>query len=164
MEEKGTPVPVDFRPPGSENDVLCEWRLGYLRDEKNTSIFAQGTFGKVLGVKTESGRQVAVKIMEKSKISPEENIARELKLLQECSVHPHVVDLLGYVNTTKSVYMLMPLADSDVAAMIKSSTRPNEERTSYMTGQVVSAVESLHERSIVHRDMRPSIFLYSPTS
>lgn len=39
------------------------------------------------------------------------------------------------------------------------STRLNETQASYVVRQVISAVEFLHERSIVHRDIKPANLL-----
>ena len=44
-EEEGTPVPAGLRPPGQEEDVLCDWSLRHLRKDKDLGVFASGAFG-----------------------------------------------------------------------------------------------------------------------
>ncbi|CBN75324.1 Ca2+/calmodulin-dependent protein kinase I-like protein [Ectocarpus siliculosus] len=118
-EERGTPVPPGLRPPGRELDVLCEWSLDQLRVDDEVGMFSRGAFGKVVAARTRMDQQVAVKIVAKSGLSPERYIERELELLELCSVHPNVVGLHGVIRTSQRVYALMPLADTDLAAMVK---------------------------------------------
>ncbi|CAM9806543.1 unnamed protein product [Ectocarpus sp. 8 AP-2014] len=103
-------------------------------------------------------QQVAVKIVAKSGLSPERYIERELELLELCSVHPNVVGLHGVIRTSQRVYALMPLADTDLAAMVKSTVL-DEKQAGFCVRQVVSAVEFLHSKGIVHRDVKPANIL-----
>ncbi|CAM9654537.1 unnamed protein product, partial [Laminaria digitata] len=114
--------------------------------------------GKVVAVRTHRDQQMAVKIVERSTLSPERYIERELELLEVCSVHPNVVGLLGVIRTVDRVYVLMPLADTDLAAMVKS-TRLDEKQAGFCVRQVVAAVEFLHAQGIVHRDIKPANIL-----
>ncbi|CAM9963567.1 unnamed protein product, partial [Scytosiphon promiscuus] len=157
-EESGTPVPPELRPPGREVDVLWEWRLEQLRVDDEVGMFSRGSFGKVVAVRTEMDQQMAVKIVAKSAMSPERYIERELDLLEACSVHPNVVGLHGVIRTSERVYVLMPLADTDLAAMVKSTVL-DEKQAAFCVRQVVSAVEFLHKRGIVHRDVKPANIL-----
>ncbi|CAM9754955.1 unnamed protein product [Ectocarpus sp. 4 AP-2014] len=157
-EERGTPVPPGLRPPGRELDVLCEWSLDQLRMDDEVGMFSRGAFGKVVAARTRMDQQVAVKIVAKSGLSPERYIERELELLELCSVHPNVVGLHGVIRTPQRVYALMPLADTDLAAMVKSTVL-DEKQAGFCVRQVVSAVEFLHSKGIVHRDVKPANIL-----
>eukprot|EP00903_Cladosiphon_okamuranus_P013816 g12858.t1 len=156
--ERGTPVPPELRPREREGDVLCEWSLEQLRVDGEVGMFSCGTFGKVLAVRTQMEQQLAVKIVAKSGFSQDRYIERELELLEACSVHPNVVGLHGVIRTSARVYVLMPLADTDLAAMVKDTVL-DEKQASFCVRQVLGAVEFLHKRSIVHRDIKPANIL-----
>lgn len=49
QEQEGTPMPAEFRPPGLELDVLCNWNLKHMRKDEDVGMFARGAFGKFRG-------------------------------------------------------------------------------------------------------------------
>ncbi|CAM9278883.1 unnamed protein product [Ectocarpus fasciculatus] len=108
---------------------------------------------------TANGRLLAMKIVRTDGDAQKEKEARqEAELLEVCSLHPHVVDMLGVIRTNSTCYTLMSLADSDVAAMMKHAGRMNEKQAVFLIRQLVSALEFLHARRIVHYKMRLADF------
>ena len=73
----------------------------------------EGTFGKVkLGYQITTGEKVAVKILEKSKITDiadVERVSREIHILKIVR-HPHVVQLYEIIETPKKLYLIMEYA------------------------------------------------------
>ena len=73
----------------------------------------EGTFGKVkLGYQITTGEKVAVKILEKSKITDiadVERVSREIHILKIVR-HPHVVHLYEIIETPKKLYLIMEYA------------------------------------------------------
>ena len=73
----------------------------------------EGTFGKVkLGNHNLTGEKVAVKILEKDRISDMadvERVAREIHILKMIR-HPHIVQLYEIIETSKSLYLIMEYA------------------------------------------------------
>jgi 5'-AMP-activated protein kinase, catalytic alpha subunit len=74
----------------------------------------EGTFGKVkLGTHILTGEQVAIKILEKSKIkdkSDVERVTREIHILKIMR-HPHIVQLYEIIETPSQLYLIMEIAE-----------------------------------------------------
>ena len=73
----------------------------------------EGTFGKVkIGTHITTKEKVAVKILEKSKITDiadVERVSREIHILKTVQ-HPHVVQLYEIIETPKKLYLIMEFA------------------------------------------------------
>ena len=73
----------------------------------------EGTFGKVkLGRHVTTNEKVAVKILEKSKITDVtdvERVSREIHILKIVQ-HPHVIQLYEIIETPKKLYLIMEFA------------------------------------------------------
>jgi 5'-AMP-activated protein kinase, catalytic alpha subunit len=75
----------------------------------------EGTFGKVkLGTHTLTGQKVAIKILEKERItdvSDVERVAREIHILKMIR-HPHIIQLYEIIETPKQLYLIMEYAQN----------------------------------------------------
>ena len=73
----------------------------------------EGTFGKVkLGQHTLTGEKVAIKILEKERItdtSDVERVAREIHILKLIR-HPNIIQLYEIIETPKLLYLIMEYA------------------------------------------------------
>ena len=73
----------------------------------------EGTFGKVkVGTHITTNEKVAVKILEKSKITDVadvERVSREIHILKIVQ-HPHLVQLYEIIETPKKLYLIMEFA------------------------------------------------------
>ena len=73
----------------------------------------EGTFGKVkLGTHKLTGEKVAVKILEKDRISEVadvERVAREIQILKMIR-HPNIVQLYEIIETPRQLYLIMEYA------------------------------------------------------
>ncbi len=73
----------------------------------------EGTFGSVkLGKQIQTGKQVAIKILEKSRIKDKtdiERVVREIKILNEID-HPNFVQLYEIIENTERIYLIMEYA------------------------------------------------------
>ena len=73
----------------------------------------EGTFGNVrLMLHLKTGKEVAVKILEKSRIvdsADVERVVREIKILNGIS-HPHIIKLEEIIETRNRVYLIMEYA------------------------------------------------------
>jgi len=73
----------------------------------------EGTFGKVkLGTHTLTGQKVAIKILEKERItdvSDVERVAREIHILKMIR-HPNIIQLYEIIETPKQLYLIMEYA------------------------------------------------------
>ena len=73
----------------------------------------EGTFGNVkLGKHMQSGQLVAVKILEKNRITDQadvERVIREIKILKGIR-HPNVIKLYEIIETKSNIYLIMEYA------------------------------------------------------
>ncbi|CBN75345.1 conserved unknown protein [Ectocarpus siliculosus] len=116
--------------------------------------------GAVVAVRTANGRLLAMKVVQTDgDVQKEKEARQEAELLEVCAPHPNVVDMLGVIKTNTTYYTLMSLADGDVAAMMKHAGRLTEKQAVFLIRQLVSALEFLHARRIVHCDVKPANML-----
>ena len=84
--------------------------VGNYRIEKT---IGEGTFGKVkLAVHVPTGEQVAIKILEKSKIHDQEELERvekEIKYLKMLN-HPNIIQIYEIIENSKNFYLVMEYA------------------------------------------------------
>lgn len=123
----------------------------------------QGTFGKVrVGVELLTGEKVAVKILEKNKITEKEDlerVAREISILKVLR-HPHIVQLYEIIETSKELYLIMEYAsEGELFDYIISRQRVKESEASLLFQQIIAGVEYMNKLSIAHRDLKPENLL-----
>ena len=115
----------------------------------------EGTFGKVrLGTHILTGEKVAVKILEKNRItdvSDVERVAREIHILKIIR-HPHIVQLYEIIETSKQLYILTEYAAyGELFDYIVANKRVKEEEARKLFQQILSGIEYIHKLNIVHR-------------
>lgn len=115
----------------------------------------EGTFGKVrLGTHILTGEKVAVKILEKDRISDVsdvERVAREIHILKIIR-HPHIVQLYEIIETTKQLYLITEYASGgELYDYIVANTRIKEKEACVFFQQIVFGIEYVHKLNIVHR-------------
>lgn len=123
----------------------------------------EGTFGKVrLGTHVLTGDKVAVKILEKERISDVadvERVSREIHILK-LTRHPNIIQLYEIIETTKQLYLIMEYADGgELFDYIVNQTRVHEREACKFFQQIISGMEYVHKLSVVHRDMKPENLL-----
>ncbi|PFH32004.1 putative histone kinase SNF1 [Besnoitia besnoiti] len=123
----------------------------------------EGTFGKVkLGVHVATQEQVAIKILEKSRIKEAddvERVVREIHILQTVK-HPHVVRLFEIIETQQHLYLIMEYASGgELYDYIVNRQRVEEMEACKFFRQILSGVEQIHVLKICHRDLKPENIL-----
>ncbi|CAM9192351.1 unnamed protein product, partial [Ascophyllum nodosum] len=95
-----------------EDEVLlgstAKWSFGDLVSGNGKTVaekIASGSFAQVGRIRLANGTHVVTKEMATWHLAlesqTEDFIQRELHMLEECSVHPNVVDTLGWIKTSR---------------------------------------------------------------
>lgn len=127
-------------------------------------IVGDGNFAVVRECRhRDSGQTLAVKIVERSKLAGREHMMQnELSLLGSLC-HPRVVRLFAHHHTHTHSYLVMELVTGgDLFEAISKRGTFSEAEAGLMVSDVSEALNYIHCRSIVHRDVKPENLLVSP--
>lgn len=123
----------------------------------------EGTFGKVkLGTHILTGDKVAVKVLEKERITDVadvERVSREIYILKLIR-HPNIIQLYEILETPKQLYLIMEYANGgELFDYIVAKSRIDETEARKFFQQIISGINYIHKLNIVHRDMKPENLL-----
>ena len=123
----------------------------------------KGKFGQVkLGIHKVSGKQVAIKIINKKYVEDMEfeQIKSEIDILK-IAKHPNIIKLYDVFENEKYIYIIMEYCPGgDLFSYIeKRDFKIKEERAAEIIHKLCTAVYFLHQYGIVHRDLKPENIL-----
>lgn len=123
----------------------------------------KGSFGKVkLALHTLSGEKLAIKVLEKDKLTKDDDlmrVRREIDILSKVR-HPNIVQLYEVIETQKYFFFIMEYAEEgELSEYIESRERLPEEEAARFFRQLIEAVKYLHSIGCAHRDVKPSNIL-----
>ncbi|XP_059841803.1 serine/threonine-protein kinase MARK1 isoform X4 [Hypanus sabinus] len=126
----------------------------------------KGNFAKVkLARHVLTGREVAVKIIDKTQLNPTslqkfklskrlKKLFREVRIMKILN-HPNIVKLFEVIETEKTLYLIMEYASGgEVFDYLVAHGRMKEKEARAKFRQIVSSVEYCHQKCIVHRDLK----------
>ncbi|XP_061609228.1 hormonally up-regulated neu tumor-associated kinase [Phyllopteryx taeniolatus] len=124
----------------------------------------KGSFAKVMeGLHLATGEKVAIKVIDKKKARQDSYVQKNMKRephIHQMLRHPNVVVLLETLETENSYYMVMELCGGgDLMERICDRKRLPEKEVRRYARQILSAVAHLHQRGVVHRDLKIENFL-----
>ena len=110
----------------------------------------KGAFSTVYrAINQETGLETACKVLKQS--YPE----KEAEALLELSGHPNIIDIYEVGQDNGVQYIEMPLCKESLKDLLEEGPLDRDEAV-YITLEVLSALESAHEKGILHRDVKPS--------
>ncbi|XP_074439993.1 MAP/microtubule affinity-regulating kinase 3 isoform X9 [Larus michahellis] len=117
----------------------------------------KGNFAKVkLARHILTGREVAVKIIDKAQLNPTslQKLFREVRIMKILN-HPNIVKLFEVIEKEKTLYLVMEYASGgEVFDYLVAHGRMKEKEARAKFRQIVSAVQYCHQKHIVHRDLK----------
>lgn len=138
----------------SEEAYNIRWRRGQL--------IGEGTFGKVYkGLNENTGELLAVKqlYLADTDESDVEDIQEEINVICNLS-HPNIVNYLGTTITDRHLFILLEyVPGGSIAGMLSQFGAFSEDLIRRFSYQILLGLEYLHNKLIVHRDIKGSNIL-----
>jgi len=133
----------------SKRNTIGHYRLG--------NTIGEGTFAKVkLGEHIDTGENIAVKIIQKNGMDEIDriNALREIHILKLIR-HPHIIQLYEIIETPERTYFIMEYASGGAFFdHIVVNGRVEEREAIRFFHQIVSGVDKIHEKNVIHRDLK----------
>eukprot|EP00698_Gefionella_okellyi_P014794 TRINITY_DN4115_c0_g1_i1.p1 TRINITY_DN4115_c0_g1~~TRINITY_DN4115_c0_g1_i1.p1 ORF type:complete len:495 (-),score=79.74 TRINITY_DN4115_c0_g1_i1:373-1857(-) len=135
--------------------IISRYELG--------KTIGEGEFAKVkIATRRETGERVAVKIIEKDRITSverEQQLQREFSLMKAV-IHQHIVKLQEVLSTPTRYYIVLELCSGgELFDKILSSGCLDETQARKYFQQLISGVDYMHRHKICHRDLKPENLL-----
>ena len=125
---------------------------------KLIKTIGEGTFGKVkLAIHIPTDEKVAIKILEKSKITNKEELERvekEIKYLKMLN-HPNIIELYEIIENSDNFYIVMEyISGGELFNYLVEKGHLDELETSFFFSQLIHGIEEIHKHKICHRDLK----------
>ena len=86
------------------------------------------------------------------------NPKREIQILKLCQGHPNIVKLVDVFSDQLHIYMVMELMKGgELLERLQRRHSFTEQQASAIIKQLVSAVSFMHQKNVVHRDLKPEV-------
>ena len=126
----------------------------------NMKLIGWGAYGIVYtAIETATGMEVAIKQMNLKEQPKKELIINEI-MVMKANKHPNIVNLLdAYLIGENWLWVMMEyLPGGSLSKMVKE-THMNEGQIAGVCGEVLQALDFLHKRHIIHRDIKSDYIL-----
>ena len=130
-----------------------------IEDFKILKVLGRGTYGKVMLVQhKEEGTLYALKAIQKNKViktSQIEHTKSERRILEKME-HPFIVTLRYAFQTKSRLYMVFDfVSGGELFQHLKNDEYFSEARTKFYAAEILLALEFLHKKNIMYRDLKP---------
>ncbi|KAH8237994.1 hypothetical protein KR032_010319, partial [Drosophila birchii] len=121
-------------------------------------VIGTGNYAKVkIGFSEEYGKRVAVKIISKVKAPSEYTqkfLPREIEAVKGLH-HENLITFYQSIETSHRVYLIMQLAENGTLLdYVRERKFLDEPQSRTLFKQLISAVEYIHSKGVVHRDIK----------
>jgi protein-serine/threonine kinase len=150
-----------LRPPvsGLRVEDRGESKKVSARDFEAIQLLGKGSFGEVYLVEHKKNKELyAMKILMKSKIMGQNLVKYAMTERNVLSYikHPFIVGLKYAFQTSSKLFLILDYCPGgSMAAMINREKRFTENRARIYLCEILLAIEELHRRDIIYRDLKP---------
>lgn len=123
-------------------------------------LIGRGAYSEVFIARDKQLNELcAVKVLERSNAEHAKLIDRELAVLRILN-HQNIVQIYDIFDSARETYVVMEyLAGGELLDLITESDHLSEKNSKQVIREVLQAVQYLHARGIVHRDVKPENIL-----
>ncbi|MBR5710541.1 MAG: protein kinase [Thermoguttaceae bacterium] len=160
-----------------DKEAITPWHMENLLSGKYKGFFlgsykllkhvgAGGMSSVYLGEHTMMGRQVAIKILPRSRVSSDTSYLQ--RFMQEAQAaaslnHPNIVTAYDIDNENGIYYFVMEYVDGkDLNGLVKADGPLDYAVAADYICQAACGLAHAHERGLIHRDMKPANLLVDP--
>ena len=149
-----------------EEDIICLYSNSINNENNSRSVcefvlgekLCEGTFGVVrMAINRQTGEKVAIKILEKSKLTnykDKNRLDREINILNKIH-HPNIVKLFCTIETDRQIFIIMEyIKGNELFQYILVRKKLEEEEAFYFFIQIINCIDYLHKVKIAHRDLK----------
>lgn len=149
----------DYSPDKPVDKRSSTYKAASLESFNTLKVIGRGSYGKVFMVEEKStGRIFAMKVLKKGAITDErgkERVLTERDIIMQIR-HPYIVTLhYSFQTKTKLFFILDFLNGGDLYTHIMNYGKFKENRARFYTAEIVLAIDHLHKKGIVYRDLKP---------
>lgn len=146
-------------------NTSVNYRKDNIKDNyKFDKVLGEGSFAVVRkGIKKTTGEEVAIKIIDKSNLETDDQIALQLEVEILSKIdHPNIVKLYEVYDEKSKFYMVMELmTGGELFDRIVEKEHYSEKEASDTIRPIVDAIRYCHSMGIAHRDLKPENLLYT---